>query len=107
MNRWKIAFWPLLVLTIGIVLISCYIVLDQSVTLTYQKEGYQDTEEDLKVYVELLKEEKLHFQLVKQRLTKQGIEFVDKEEDGLLIGFNRTTMRFDKDSVFTNIEMNW
>ena len=107
MNKWKIAFWSLLVVTFGIVFISFYLLLNQSVTLTYQKQGYQDTQEELKVYIELLKEEKLHYQLVKKRLTNKGIEFVDKEEEGLLIGFTRTTMRFDKDSVLTNIEMNW
>lgn len=53
MNKWKIAFWCCLVVLIFIGTLSLYMIMDQSVTLTYQKEGYTNTENDLNLIIEL------------------------------------------------------
>ena len=47
MNKWKIAFWCCLTLLVSVTVFSVYSIIDQGVTLTYQKEGYTDTENDL------------------------------------------------------------
>jgi hypothetical protein len=54
MNRWKIAFWICFTTLIIILGISIYSILDQSVTLTYIEEGYQDTDNDLTDLIEII-----------------------------------------------------
>ncbi len=93
-------------MTIGIVGYGCYLILDQSVTLTYMREGYEDTEADLKIYTRMIEQKKPHYRQIKKQLEKAGVDFVAKEDEGIIIGINRTTMRFDKDSLLTKIEMN-
>lgn len=46
-NKWKTAFWVQFILFFLVTLVLLYAVIDQSVTLTYMQEGYQDTESDL------------------------------------------------------------
>lgn len=47
MNKWKIAFWYCLIILVVVKIFSAYSIIDQGVTLTYQKEGYIDTENAL------------------------------------------------------------
>ena len=65
MNKWKIAFWCCLTVLIAVTVFSVYSIIDQGVTLTYQKEGYSDTENDLEQLIEIIN---------KTDLTKNKIE---------------------------------
>lgn len=47
MNKWKIVFWCCLTLLVSVTVFSLYPIIDQGVSLTYLKEGYTDTENDL------------------------------------------------------------
>jgi hypothetical protein len=47
MNKWKIAFWCCLFFLLFVTGLSIYSIIDQGVTLTYQKEEFTDTENDL------------------------------------------------------------
>ncbi len=94
-------------MTTGMVVLGCYMIVDQSVSLTYMREGYKDTEADLKIYTRMIEKKKPHYRLIKTQLEKEGVDFVAKDDEGTIIGINRTTMRFDKDSLLTKIEMNW
>jgi hypothetical protein len=106
MNNWKIAFWTLFVVTIGMIGFGCYLMLDQAVTLTYMWEGYKDTEADLKIYTQMIEQKKPHYRQIRRQLEKAGVDFVAKEDEGIIIGIKRTTMRFGADSLLTKIEMN-
>jgi hypothetical protein len=106
MNKWKTAFWSLFVVTTGAALLGCYVILDQSVSLTYMREGYEDTEADLRIYTRMIETKKPHYRLIKTQLEKEGVDFVAKEDEGIIIGINRTTLRFGSDSLLTKIEMN-
>ena len=55
-NGWKIAFFLILIALLGVSGMAAYLVLDQAVSLTYLKEGYQDTEDGLRVLRNLLPE---------------------------------------------------
>ena len=46
-KKWKFVFFLLAGISIIVVLFLGYAVLDQSVTITYMSQGYEDTEEDL------------------------------------------------------------
>ena len=54
MNKWKIAFWVCLTALILVTAFGIYSIIDQAVTLTYQKEGYTDTENDLDNLIEII-----------------------------------------------------
>jgi hypothetical protein len=54
MNKWKIAFWVCLTVLLLMTAFSVYSIIDQAVTLTYQKEGYTDTENDLDNLIEII-----------------------------------------------------
>ena len=56
MNRWKIAFWVCLTTLFLVTTLSIYTIIDQSVTLTYQKEGYTDTINDLENLTKIIEE---------------------------------------------------
>lgn len=53
MNKWKVAFWICFSLLVIVVGSSLHVIIDQSVTLTYQNVGYTDTENDLETVVEI------------------------------------------------------
>ena len=65
MNKWKTAFWVCLTVLLIVTAYSVYSIVDQAVTLTYQKEGYADTENDLENLIEIIN---------KTDLTKTQIE---------------------------------
>lgn len=53
-NKWKLAFWicfVMLILTGGF---GFYNILDQGVTITYMKQGYENTENDLKTIIDIV-----------------------------------------------------
>jgi uncharacterized protein YpmS len=59
MNKWKIAFWILLALSISIIALVFYKRLDSRAPITYMKEEYSDTEDDLKSLVKILNQKSL------------------------------------------------
>lgn len=53
MNRWKVAFWIYLTLSVVVTGGLLYAIMDQSVTLSYHNVGYDATERDLETMIEL------------------------------------------------------
>ena len=47
-RRWKFAFWITFATLLLGGIVSAYALLDNALTMTYMREGYADTEEDLK-----------------------------------------------------------
>jgi len=88
MNKWKIAFWVCLTVLFLMTAFSFYSIIDQSVTLAYQKDGYTDTENDLDNLIEIIN---------KTDLTKMQIE---KELKGHRLynnmDFNTDTIPLDR-----------
>jgi len=60
MNKWKIAFWVCLTVLLVVTAFGVYSIVDQAVTLTYQKEGYADTENYLENLIEIIKKTDLY-----------------------------------------------
>jgi hypothetical protein len=70
MNKWKIAFWSCLIMLCLVTAFSAYLIINKAVTLTYQKEGYANTENDLMYLIAIFN---------KTDLTKRQIENILKE----------------------------
>ena len=60
MNKWKIAFWVCFTVLLIVIAYGVYSIVEQAVTLTYQKEGYADTENDLENLIEIIKKTDLY-----------------------------------------------
>ena len=84
MNKWKISFWFCLIVLICVTAFTIYAIFEQAVTLNYQKEGYDETEKDLEILIEIIS---------KTDLTKKQIE-IDLKDNKLL-----ENMDFQKDTI--------
>lgn len=98
MNKWKIAFWSLLVVLIITVCFSFYMVLDQGVTITHQREGYIKTENDLDQIIQFINETDLTKKEIIQSLQDhRWAEYMNFDSD--TIELERTSLIFENDSL--------
>lgn len=98
MNKWKIAFWCCLTLLVAVTVFSVYSIIDQGVTLTYQKEGYRDTEKDLDQLIEIINKTDLTKKQIETELKdRKDFEFMDFKTD--TISLNRVLLIFDNDRL--------
>jgi predicted PurR-regulated permease PerM len=99
MNRWKFAFWVCFTILIIVTAFSFYSIIDQAVTLTYQKEGYTDTENDLNNLIEIINKTYLtKTQIQKELKDHRQYEYMDFKTD--TISIDRLTLIFKSDKLF-------
>jgi hypothetical protein len=104
-NRWKIAFFVLTVMLAGALGIAGYSLLNQAVTLTYMGKGYEDTVDDLRVFMKLFPE-------VSRSMSRQDFVFLLRKQnpdalitddtEGVGIGFLR--FEFDQKGKLTRVK---
>ena len=102
MNNWKIAFWICFSLLIGTALFGTYSILDQGVTITYERVSYSNTENDLKELIRIINETNLSKREIKNILKKR--EYIEFGQDS--ISLERVTLCF-KDDRLKRVKMNW
>jgi len=73
MNRWKLAFWISFLMLLTVTAVGIYAIIDQGVTLTYMKESYADTENDLNYLSKIINETDLSKSKVQQALSKHDL----------------------------------
>jgi hypothetical protein len=83
-NKWKVAFWICFILLILVSVFGVYSIIDQGVTITYMKDGYTSTENDLNTLIQIVNSNDLSKKEIKEKLA--GHRFYD-------------IMEFDKDTV--------
>jgi hypothetical protein len=100
-NKWRTAFWTLLTVFVLTTLFLLYSILDQGVTITYMREGYEDTEHDLEQVS----------QIIKGKLTFEDFkEITDRYpglEDSTSIELNRIKINFGTDKKVSSVTTNW
>jgi predicted PurR-regulated permease PerM len=105
MNKWKIAFWICLALLVLVTMFSIYSIIDQGVTLTYQKEGYIDTENDLDQLIEIIKKTDLTKSQIKNELKNHKLyEYMNFNSD--TISLDRVLLIFENDKL-KNVTKQW
>jgi hypothetical protein len=98
MNKWRIAFWCCVTLLVAVTVFSVYSIIDQGVTLTYQKEGFRDTENDLDQLIEIINKTDLTKKQIETELKdRNDFEFMDFKTD--TISLNRVLLIFDNDRL--------
>lgn len=99
MNKWKIAFWVCLTVLFLVAIYSVYTIVDQGVTLTYQKEGYTDTDSDLNDLIEIINKTDLSkFEIEKELTDHRLYNYMDFKTD--TISLERVTLIFHDDKLF-------
>ncbi len=97
MNKWKLAFWICLIVLVVVTVFSFYSIVDQAVTITYMRDGYSNTEKDLKMLSKIITETDLSKAQIKSLLEKSN-EFSEFSHDTIplkrvLLVFNKDTLR--------------
>ena len=100
-NKWRTAFWTLLTVFVLTTLFLLYSILDQGVTLTYMREGYKDTENDLQQISQVIKG-KLTFEDFKE-ITDRYPDLGDSSS----IDLNRVKINFGTDKKVSSVTTNW
>jgi len=100
-NKWKAAFFALLIIFTLTTLFLIYSILDQGVTLTYMKEGYEDTEYDL-LQISKVIEGKLTFDDFKEISDR----YPDLEDSSSL-ELNRIKIEFGLDKKVKKVTTQW
>ena len=104
-NKWKIAFWICFLLLITTGIFGFYQILDQGVSMTYMKDGYTDTENDLETIIEIINRTDLTKNEINNQLKKHRLyEFMDFKTD--TIGLERIQLIFENDKL-KKIEKQW
>ena len=105
MNKWKIAFWISTTLLLITVVVAAYVLIDQSVTIMYMRDGYEGTENDLKTLTELINDTDLSKEQIENRLNDHRLnEFMDFKSD--TIGLERIQLIF-LNGQLERIENQW
>jgi len=98
MNKWKISFWVCLTVLLLVTAFSVYSTIDQAVTLTYQKKGYTDTENDLENLIEIINNTDLTKTQIKNELKDHKLyEYMDFKRD--TISLDRVSLIFDNNKL--------
>lgn len=98
MNKWKIAFWVCLTTLLLVTAFNVYLIIDQAVTLTYQKEGYTDTENDLDNLIEIINKTDLTKTQIKNELKDHRLyKYIDFQKD--TISLDRVLLIFDNNKL--------
>jgi hypothetical protein len=105
MNKWKIAFWISTLLLLTTVVVAAYVLIDQSVTIMYMRDGYEGTENDLKALTELINDTDLSKEQIENRLNDHRLyDFMDFKSD--TIGLERIQLIFENGQL-ERIENQW
>ena len=105
MNKWKIAFWCCLALLVVVTVFSVYSIIDQGVTLTYLKEGYTDTENDLDQLIEIINKTDLTKEQIQTELKDHRLfEYMDFKSD--TISLERFILIFENEKL-KNVTKQW
>jgi hypothetical protein len=105
MNKWKIAFWVCLTALLLVTAFGVYSIIDQAVTLTYQKEGYTDTENDLDQLIEIINKTDLTKKQIETELKDHRLfEYMDFKSD--TISLDRVLLIFENEKL-KNVTKQW
>ena len=105
MNKWKIAFWICFVLLLATAGFGFYSVIDQGVTLTYMRDGYNDTDDALEEVIAIMNNTDLSRKQIQTELLKiKDLDYVDFEQD--TVSLDKIYLVF-KDDKLSKIGEQW
>ncbi len=105
MNKWKIAFWICFTTLLLITALSAYSIINQAVTLTYQKESYTDTDKDLDNLIEIINKTDLSKTQIQKELKDHNLyEYMNFQKD--TISLDRVLLIFNTNKL-KSVKKQW
>lgn len=97
------AFWICFVLLLSVSVFGAYSIIDQGVTITYMKDGYTSTENDLNTLIHIVNSKDLSKMNIQEKLI--GHRFYDiMEFDKDTIALERVELIFRNDTLYQIIK---
>jgi hypothetical protein len=105
MNKWKIAFLACFATLIIVIIIGLYSIIDQGISLTYIRESYTATENDLDNLIKIVNETDMTKEQIKASLKGHNLfEYMDFHSD--TISLDRVNLIF-KSNRLERISKQW
>jgi hypothetical protein len=99
MNRWKIAFWICFLLLLATAAFGFYSIIDQGMTITYERESYSDIDGDLRELVQIINNTDLSRDKIRTEILKSE-EFNSVNCNTDTIYLNSIGLIFKDDKLF-------
>lgn len=100
MNKWKIAFWCCLILLFAMNSFLLYSIFDQAVALTYQKEEYFHTENDLDAITIIINNTDMSKSEIKEELKNHNLlKNIDLNFDSDTIMLYKLSLIFENNQL--------
>jgi hypothetical protein len=104
-NKWRLAFWICLIILLLISGFSIYGIIDQGVTITYMKDGYESTENDLNSLILITNSKDFKKASIRENLKSYRFyDMIDFTKDS--IDLERVILIFENDTL-KRIEKQW
>ena len=104
-NKWKLAFWICLIILLLLSGFSIYSIIDKGVTLTYMRDGYENTENDLNSLILIINAKDFKKASIRKNLkTHRFYNKMDFKKD--TVGLERVILIFENDTL-KRIEKQW
>lgn len=104
-NKWRLAFWICLIILLLLSGFSIYSIIDQGVTLTYMRDGYENTENDLNSLILIINAKDFKKASIREKLkSNRFYDMMDFTKDS--IGLERVILIFENDTL-KRIEKQW
>lgn len=104
-NKWRLAFWICLIILLLISGFSIYSIIDQGVTITYMRDGYENTENDLNSLILITNAKDFKKASIRENLKSHRFyDMMDFTKDS--IGLERVILIFENDTL-KRIEKQW
>jgi len=104
-NKWRLGFWICFIILLFVSGFAFYSIIDQGVTITYMRDGYENTENDLNSLIDIINAEDYSKKTIEGNLkTHRYFDMMDFNSDSL--GLERVMLIFENDSL-KRIEKQW
>jgi len=104
-NKWRLAFWICLIILFLISGFSIYSIIDQGFTITYMRDGYENTENDLNSLILITNTKDFKKSSIRENLKSHRFyDMMDFTKDS--IGLERVILIFENDTL-KRIEKQW
>ena len=104
-NKWRLAFLICFILLLFVIGFAVYSIIDQGVTITYMRDGYENTENDLNSLIDIINTKDYSKESISKKLkSHRYFDTMDFNSDS--VGLERVLLIFENDTL-KRIEKQW
>lgn len=104
-NKWRLGFWICLIILLFVSGFAFYSIIDQGVTITYMRDGYENTENDLNSLIDIINTKDYSKKSISEKLkSHRYFDTMDFNSDS--VGLERVMLIFENDTL-KRVEKQW